>query len=166
MTEQLNIASIIVSQRGSKTAALLNGKERYFVTFEQPCQCLFPPSNFDKDESATRMSVHFELNEELEQFFNEFDTWAKGYLQQHSERIFGKQLSEQQVEASYCSCVKSGKGVKLKINMASSPRPARFWNADGSERGFPDDWATSFALKIKVSHLWILGSKEKQNLDS
>ena len=70
MTDQLNISSVIVNGRGNKTAAILDGKERYYVQFDTTAQCLWPPSNFDKNEEATRMGINFEPTDELVDFFH------------------------------------------------------------------------------------------------
>ena len=40
-------------------------KERYYVQFDTPAQCLWPPSNFDKNEEATRMGINFEPTDEI-----------------------------------------------------------------------------------------------------
>ena len=122
----LSISNILVNGRGNKSGILLNGKERHFVTFDESVRCLFPPSNFDKDESAQRMTINFELSAEISDWFTQFDTWAKEYLQQNSERLFGQLLTADQVEYQYISCVKEGKGCNFKINMPNSPRPCRF----------------------------------------
>ena len=79
------------------------------------------------------------------------------YIEKESERLMGKQLTKEQVEASYVSCVKETPGksplLKLKINMPNSAKPCRFWNPDSSEAPWPLDWAVPFQMRIKVSHL-------------
>ena len=42
--------------------------------------------------------------------------------------------------------------------MQTSAKPCRFWNPDGSEAPWPQDWALSFQIRIKVSYLWIMGA--------
>ena len=161
MTDQLNISSVIVNGRGNKTAAILNGKERYYVQFDTPAQCLWPPSNFDKNEEATRMGINFEPTDEIVGFFTEFDAWAKSYIHQHSERLFGKAMSPEQVELGYNSCL-NDKSAKFKINMPNAAAPSRFWDDDGEPLPFPASWTQCFKLRVKVSHLWMMGgAKDK-----
>ncbi len=111
------------------------------------------------------MGVPFELMQELSELFTQRDVWAKTYIEQESERLLGKQLTKEQVESGYVSCVKENPGkpplLKLKLNMPNSARPCRFWNPDGSEAPWPQDWVMSFQIRIKVSHLWIMGAKER-----
>ena len=165
MTNLLSLSAININARGNKTATVLDGNQRFVATFEDPARCLFGPSTFDKDESATRQGIPFELTQELSEFFSHLDVWAKSYIEKESERLLGKQLTKEQVEAGYVSCVKEAPGkaplLKLKINMSNSPKPCRFWQADGSEAPWPQDWAIPFQLKIKVSHLWVMGAKER-----
>ena len=159
MTDLLSIAPVIVNGRGNRTAALLNNKERYFVTFTEPANCLWPPSNFDKDETANRMCIHFEPTDELRSFFLEFDQWAVNYLTEHSERLLGKKMSQEQIESGYHSCLKeNNKGCKFKICMPNAPTPTRFWDDDGEQLPFPTHWNGSFRLRLKISHLWQMSS--------
>ena len=165
MTAQLSLSNICINARGNKTATLLDGNQRLVNSFNEPARCLFGPSTFDKDESAARQGVPFELTQELSEFFSRLDVWAKTYIEQESERLLGKQLTTAQVEAGYVSCVKETPGksplLKLKLNMQHSAKPCRFWHADGTEAPWPLDWAIPFQIRVKVSHMWIMGAKER-----
>ena len=158
----LSLSNVCINGRGNKTATLLDGSERLVTTFDEPARCLFGPSTFDKDESAARQGIPFELTQELSEFFTHLDTWAKGYIEKESERLLGKQLTKDQVEAGYVSCVKEAPGksplVKLKINMQNSAKPCRFWHADGSEAPWPLEWQIPFQIRLKASHLWVMGA--------
>ena len=157
----LSLSALCINARGNKTATLLDGSQRLVQTFAQPARCLFGPSNFDKDESAARQGIPFELTQEMSEFFTKLDVWAKQYIEQESERLLGKPLTKEQVEQGYVSCVKESPGkpplLKLKINMAHSAKPCRAWHPDGSEAPWPQDWALPFQIRIKVSHLWMMG---------
>ena len=158
----LTLSALNINSRGNKTATVLDGGQRLVQTFTESARCLFGPSTFDKDESAQRQGIPFELTQEMSEFFTKFDVWAKQYIEQESERLLGKVLTKDQVEAAYVSCVKESPGkpplLKLKINMAHSAKPCRFWHPDGSEAPWPQDWAMPFQLRVKVSHLWIMGT--------
>ena len=131
------------------------------ATFKEPAQCLFGPSTYEKDEAAARQGVPFALTQDISEFVTSLDLWAKAYIEKESERLLGKALTTEQVEAAYNSCIKTspkGSLLKLKINMPNSAKPCRFWNADGSQAEWPLDWGIDFKLKLKISHLWIMGS--------
>ena len=158
----LSLSALNINARGNKTATLLDGTQRLVRTFAEPARCLFGPSNFDKDESAARQGIPFELTQEMSEFFTMLDVTAKTLIEQESERLLGKALTKDQVEQAYVSCVKETPGkpplLKLKINMPHSAKPCRFWHPDGSEAPWPQDWGMPFQLRVKVSHLWIMGA--------
>ena len=158
----LSLSALNINARGNKTATLLNGSQRLVQTFAEPARCLFGPSTFDKDEGAARQGIPFELTQEMSEFFTKLDITAKTLIEQESERLLGKVLTKDQVEAAYVSCVKESPGkpplLKLKLNMSHSAKPCRFWHPDGSEAPWPQDWAIPFQIRIKVSHLWVMGS--------
>ena len=113
----LTLSALNINSRGNKTATVLDGGQRLVQTFTEPARCLFGPSNFDKDESAARQGIPFELTQEMSEFFTKLDVWAKDYIEQESERLLGKVLTKEQVEQGYVSCVKEtpGKAPLLKL---------------------------------------------------
>ena len=117
MTANLSLSAININARGNKTSTLLDGNQRLVTTFAEPARCLFGPSTFDKDEGAARQGVPFELTQELSELFSHLDVWAKTYIEKESERLLGKELTKEQVESSYVSCVKEthGKFPLLKL---------------------------------------------------
>ena len=98
---QFKFSNVNISARGSKSATLLQGAERVSTTFKEPAQCLFGPSTYEKDEAADRQGVPFALAQEISEFFNSLELWPKGYIEQKSERLLGKALTAEQVEAAY-----------------------------------------------------------------
>ena len=69
-------------------------------------------------------------------------------------------MSPEQVELGYNSCLKD-KSVKFKINMPHSAAPSRFWDDAGEPLPFPASWTQCFKLRVKCSHLWMMGAKDK-----
>ena len=160
----LKLSPVNISGRGVKTSTLLNGKERLDTVFLEPTQCLFAPSTFDKDPDATRQGIPFAITQEISEFFTSLDIWAKKYIEDESERLTGKELSAEQVDFAYKSCIKDtpkGSLLKLKINMPNSARPCKFWDSDGKETDWPIDWNTEFKMRIRISHLYIMGAGAK-----
>ena len=162
----LSISGINVSSRGSKSALVLKDNKRFSHVFEQPVECVFQPGSYDRDEAALRQNVVFRSSQEMEEFLNQLDEWAIDYLTEHSERLFGKTLTKEQVSFGYVPVLKKPEGklplLKFKINMPGSQRPLRCWNENKGPADFIQDWAgRSMQLKILVSHLWVMGSGGK-----
>ena len=139
----MKFSTVNVSAHGSKSAVLLDGADRVVVNFKNPIQCLVAPSTFEKDPDAARQSLPMTLTEEVAEYFAALDETCIDMIHKDSERLLGKQLTKEQVQAGYVSCVKSnakGTMVKLKINTYNSQLPCRFWNKDGSPGEWPSDW--------------------------
>ena len=70
-------------------------------------------------------------------------------------------MSEEHVQVSYHSCLKE-RSVRFKLNMANAATPSRFWDDDGEPLPFPTNWTGCFKLRVKASHLWMMGgAKDK-----
>ena len=87
-----------------KTSTLLRGTDR--VTTLLPLEIIFPPGNFDRDETAVRQNITARVTTCVDTFFTELDDWAIPYITAHSERLVGKQLTEDEVRFAYTSCIK------------------------------------------------------------
>ena len=78
----------------------------------------------------------------------------------HSERIFKRQLTMDDIESGYHSVV-SQRGTydptfRTKINLHE--KGVTFWDPDGNIRGPPDNWIGISAIpRIHVSHLYLMG---------
>jgi len=164
MAHHYCLADIFVSARGSKSARLTT-HDGLDVIHEPPCALTAPfgPSSFDKDPAATRMSFDIRCPEEAQDFFQNLDAWAVEYLAEHSERLFKKKLSPEQVAVGYVSCLKTKEGyeplIRAKIN-TEGKKAICYWTPDGKERGPPESWrGVRMMLKLHVSHLWIMGTQ-------
>ena len=95
-------------------------------------------------------------------YFAGLDSWAVDYIAAHSERLFKKRLSLQQVRASYTPCLRQAPGyeplLRCKINMPGSRGACRYWSAGGVEREAPVDWRDADVRpNVHLSHLWLMG---------
>ena len=168
---QWSIDDVIATTRGSKVARLnsgggVNGKQ-CFYTPKNHLRVAFEPGNFDKDPTAQRLNLVLECDDELQAEIANFDAWATQYICAHSERLFKKKLTPQQVAAGYCSCLKpapAGKSfnptLKCKLDVEEGRTRIRCWDTDGASIVVPRAWR---GLKIKpilyYSHLWIMGQQ-------
>ena len=162
----LSISGLNINQRGSKTAVVLLDNERFAHVFEEQVECPFNPGSYDKDDQALRQNIVFRLNDELEKFCSELDSWAVEYMESNSERLLGKALTPEQIGIAYVSNLKKAEGkaplIKFKINMPGANKPTRCWNENGEPIDFLQSWAgAAMKIKVLVSHLWVMGSGSK-----
>ena len=152
-----------ISARGAKSCPILNaqGEKVYFNlgNKSKPVSTPFGATSFN-DEATSRKTIEFNLTEEQEEQFKRFDEWAIGYLSEHSERLFKKKLTPDQVREGYRSPV-TKKGsyrghLRCKIN-SSGTTMARCWNMEDKRREMPADLRNhEMVPRINVSHLWMM----------
>ena len=149
-----------VTAKGAKMAMITANGERIFITpTAKPLKMAFGPGNFDKTP-AVRQNLDFRCTPELLEYFTALDTWMKDYLICHSERIFKKQLTIEEVNSGYHACV-TQRGtyeptIRTKVNLHE--KGVTFWDAEGNMRSPPDSWIGVSAIpRLHVSHLWIMG---------
>ena len=124
---------------------------------------LFSPfglSRYPGDKSA-RVSLDLRCtDDETLELFREIDAWAPVELAAHSERIFGKKLSLEQVQAAYRPCLRQKEGflplLHTKVTLDDGPNATTFWDEQKQKCDPPEDFRNVSALvKLSVPHLWI-----------
>ena len=93
-----------------------------------------------------------------------FDGWIVQYLSDHSERIFKRSMTPEQIRAGYCSCLKYkdpyAPTLKCKLDIADTKRGVCCWSPEGDRLKLPSDWRSFLAKpRLHVSHLWIMGAQ-------
>ena len=110
----------------------------------------------DRTWSSVRVPPQFEA------WFTQVDEWMVSYLVEHSERIFKKQLTLEQVRESYSPCLKrqGDYPALLRTKINSTGRGAcRFWGTEQRVRDAPDEWrGCEFKAMFHLSHPWIMGT--------
>jgi len=154
-----SISDQMVTAKGAKMATITaNG---VFITpTAEPLKMPFGgPGNFDKTPSV-RQNLDFRATPGLFEYFTALDTWMKDYLMCHSERIFEKQLTVDEINSgSHPVVTQRGSydpTFRTKVNLHD--KGVTFWDSDGSMRGPPKIWVGRTAIpRLHVSHVWIMG---------
>jgi len=159
---QLQLAEPIVSSRGAKSSALSNNGVKFVHTVgsrEEPLTSPFGASSFG-DEQTTRKTIEFRIPVVWVDFFDRFDAWAVTYITCHSERLFKKSLTLEQVRDGYKPCV-SRRGtypptLRCKLNIGGSS-VVRCWTPSEERMLVPDSFR-GFELvpRVTVLHLWVM----------
>ena len=101
-TSGLQLADPVVSARGAKSCALSSNGSKLITTVgsrEDPLTTPFGASSFG-DEVSNRKTIEFRLPPEMLAYFHALDEWTVPYLAEHSERIFKKKMTIEQVAQS------------------------------------------------------------------
>jgi len=156
-----SLAEVTTSGRGAKTCALTKGGRKVLLQpTSLPVEVPFEPSTFDRDESATRLNLQLRCDTPMLCYFDAFDEWAKAYLVEHSERLFKRTLTKEQVDDGYHPCVKRHPTgayaplLRCKIDTAGR-REISYWTPEGARREAPLDWRRVTVIpQIEISNLW------------
>jgi hypothetical protein len=156
-----SLADVHVNAKGAKTCQLTSDGAKVQQSADEFCTTPFGPSNFDKDPLATRQNLELRIPQQLEAWFTEVDEFMVGYLVAHSERIFKKQLTLEQVRESFHLTLKRQGDypalLRTKIN-STGRQACRYWTADQQKREPPEDWRSAeMRPMLHLSHLWIMG---------
>ncbi len=162
-TSNWHIKDPQISARGAKSCPVLkaNGEKVFFNlgSKSEPVSSPFGATSFN-DEATSRKTIEFNLTEEQEEQFKKFNEWAIGYLSEHSERLFKKKLTPDQVSEGYRSPV-TKKGsyrghLRCKIN-SSGTTMVRCWSTEDIRRELPADLRNhEMVPRINVSHIWMM----------
>ena len=142
---KLELALPVVSARGAKSCALTDGSAKCILTVGSRDSLLTTPFGACSfgEEQTSRKNCELRLPPQWLQYFKNFDAWAITYLAEHSERLFKKLLTADQVKEMYKPCV-SQRGsypatLRCKINIGG-PTAVRCWNALDQRMSIPDDF--------------------------
>jgi hypothetical protein len=161
MFGMFSLAEQITSARGAKTCQLTKaGKKVQLQPTSEAVAVPFPPSTFDKDEAATRLTLELRCNRMMLCYFDAFDDWAKTYLHVNSMKLFKKQLSEAQILEGYHPTVKRHPQgtyeplLRCKID-TTGRREVSYWTPEGDRREAPTDWRRVTVIpQLEIVSLW------------
>ena len=165
MAGTFQLADVVANTRGSKTARLRtsSGRDVIYWTAKHGLRAPFGPSCFDKSAPTTRMTLACRPDDPtLLHIFEDLDSWALRYIEEHAERLFNRPMTAEQVAAGYNPCVrrKPPYDAMLHAKLTTEGFNAiHCWDATGAERELPSEWKhTLLQIRFHVSHLWIMGS--------
>ena len=125
-TANLSLSDVFTTPHGAKIASIRNGVNDLVIQPNEFVRIPFEPSAFNASDTY-RLNMILEAPRPLLEVFAELDEWLSGYLIEHSERLFKKKLTAEEVRASCCSCVRhSDKGyaptLKSKVDLNNGGR--------------------------------------------
>ena len=126
------LSDATANAKGAKSCKLdSNGAQVVFNLEDSssPAYSPFGATNYG-DDTSSRQTIEFKLNLEQQKHWDAFDNWCLSYLHTNSERIFKKQMTQEQLRESYRSPVTREEGfephLRCKINTCG-PKVARAW---------------------------------------
>jgi hypothetical protein len=128
---------------------------------------MFPPSAYAgtgaAPDAAARLSMSLRASPKALEGGGALDAWAIGYATAHSERLFGKVLSEAQVRDRYTSVIKISEKypASLRVKISSEGRYApTYWTPAKERRDAPADLqGCVIQPRVRVSSFYFMGAQ-------
>jgi len=164
-TANLRLDDVFCTSSGAKMARLCDG-DAPLVIMPDSMRSPFEAGTFDKDPLATRLNLQLAVDSEhLLTSLQAFDSWVVEYLTEHSERIFKRILTREQVQLGYTPVLRQPAqephSPLLRVKIDTEGRHAVCcWDSSGKGVPPPGSWAgVSLQPRLHLSHLWIMGTQ-------
>ena len=155
----LSLGDVQVNSKGAKQVPLHQGHNT--LTWQPgPLRVKFQPAAFN-DPSATRVSICFDVNEEVESYLKVLEDWVIKTVAASSRKYLGQDMTVAQVQERYSPAIKvNPKGYShLRAKMNTSGRSAvTCWDENRMKREPPDDWTrVEVHPSFEIKGLWMMG---------
>ena len=163
--KQWELDEPVTSQRGAKFLPLKclgSLVTTHLGTKDCPVRSPFGASCYG-DENSIRKTLEFSLETEAVREWEEVTKWARSYLQEHSLRLFKKNMTKESIAENFRAPVQQKAEYKplLRCKITTAGLNAcRCWDQDGKRIELPEDLRNvPVAAKLAVERVWCM-SKE------
>ena len=104
-TRALKLGEVTLLGKGAKVAPLTSHGEA-LMWRPGPMQILFQPKAFN-DPTATRVSVCFKSNPEIEEYIHELESWILKEVASNPQMYLGQSCTAAQVQERFTSALKT-----------------------------------------------------------
>ena len=153
-----------VSQKGAKSCQLVDQKGCPVIlqmgTRSQPLSSPLGACTFGNEETI-RKTIEFSLDPGDHVTWTSVAEWARGYVEDHCERLFKKKVSAATIsENSRVPAIQKGDHrplLRCKLQTAGS-HAVRCWNSAGERVDLPEDLRhVPVIAKVHLDRLWMMG---------
>ena len=164
ITHGLVVLDPVASAKGGqKNSVIVRDGQYAYWSIPSPVNPLWQPSAFKSvsGDSTGRLSLCLSGNDAVMNEAQELDTWAVDYATQHSERLFGKTLTKDQVTDRYNGVFKKADKYQpfIKIKIGSDRNAPSYWDVEKQKREAPEDFTTcSLNCRIRLVGFWYMNT--------
>jgi len=149
--------------KGQKNANIVRDGSQAFWLISSPVQPLWQPSAFKgvSGDATGRLSLCLMGTADVLAEATALDEWAVDYAFQHSERLFGKALTKDQVSDRYNSVLKKADKYPsyIKVKLGTERNAPKYWDESKQPRDAPTDFmACSLQCKLRIVSLWFMNT--------
>jgi hypothetical protein len=162
MASTLSLCDVLTTRRGAKIATIRDGDDDLVFQPDDFLRVVFEPSAVG-DTDSQRMNLIIETTPAILEECTRLDDTLIGYIAEHSDRLFNKRFTVEQVRAAYSSPVRHSEKypatLKTKVDVGTGKYAVVCWDEDGKQVETPESWR-QFLIRprLHVTHLWVMGS--------
>ena len=162
MAPTLSLCDVFTTRQGATIASIRDGDDDLVFQPDDFLRVVFEPSAFG-DTDSQRMNLIIETTPTILEEFTRLDDTLIGYIAEHSDRLFNKRFTVEQVRAAYSSPVRRSEKypatLKTKLDVGIGKYAVACWDEDGNQAETPESWR-QFLIRprLHVTHLWVMGS--------
>ena len=146
VADNLAVLDPVTNTKGQKNALVVRGASslKAFWVLPSPVKCLFQPTAFKgvQGEAVGRLSMCVSGDELVMNDALALDAWAISYATEHSERLFGKKYTSEQVTDRYNAIVKKSDKYPafIKLKLGTEKNAPNYWSPAKEKQGAPEDF--------------------------
>ena len=159
VTSGFVVLDVQANKLGQKNAAIVKDGQNAYWTMAGPVSPLWQPSAFKgvSGESTGKLSLCVTGDENTMGQAVDVDAWACEYAFAHSERLFGKQLTKEQVIDRYCPIVRKADKYPafIKFKIGQDRNAPSYWDTERNKRDQPEDFTCcQLNCRLRVVGMW------------
>ena len=164
ITHGLVVLDPVASAKGGQKNALIvrDGQNAYW-TVPSPVTPLWQPSAFKSvsGDSTGKLSLCLSGDDTVMAEAQQLDAWAISYATQHSDRLFGKILTTDQVTDRYNGVYKKAEKYAsfLKIKIGTDRNAPNYWDSEKQKRDAPEDFTScQLNCRVRLMGFWFMNT--------
>jgi len=164
ITQGLAVLDPVASAKGGqKNAIIVRDGQHAYWTLSSPANPLWQPSAFKSvtGDSTGKLSLCLLGDAAVMAEAQQLDEWAINYATQHSDRLFGKTLTKDQVTDRYNGIFKKADKYPpfLKIKIGTDRNAPNYWDGEKQKRDPPEDFTTcELNCRVRLLGFWFMNT--------
>jgi len=161
-TTTLQLQDTVQTAKGAKQIPVGYADGSQVIWQPKPMNVLWNPSAYN-DPEATRLNLSFVPNREAADFLQNLDKWLVNALALESSRLFGQQLSVEEMQRRFQPTLKThesgSQSIRCKMNVSGRSQ-VRCWDTFRKPRSQPESWTNcTVTPRIAIRSVWIMGKE-------
>ena len=160
----LSLGEVLTTGKGAKQIPLSRtGGEAVLWQPRDALTVLFEPSAYNQPD-ATRVNLCLSVTTAVASSLADFDKWCVANLAAESPRLFGSQLTMEEVASRYQPILRVHEATgsqSLRVKMNATGRAAvRIWSPMGTQISAPPSWSQCSArCRIRLKGFWLMAKE-------